>query len=394
MGDPYTVNNPCTKRMSTFRKEMESQGHTVYTLAPETQGVEHEDNIIYCKTPPMKKKTTLYRMLNSMGLAISSIKEAKKIKDIDVVLTTCPPPLINMAGWYIAKSHKAKLVYDVRDVWPDVALEMGSFSDKSIYARVFAYIRNFMLKKADLVTAVSPGKVRKLKGYSKKDNIVQISNGYNVEFKGNKINEELYKNIKSKGSYICIYIGNLGLAQGLSQLLNIAAKCMEQKLDATFILYGSGAEEKQLKEYVEENNLLNVYFEGRLPNKDMYTVLKATDLSFVPLVSENLNDSIPTKLYEALGVGCPVLLAAAGDSADILNETGLGIAVKPNDDKVLWNAFTRLHDNRREYEQYKDNAVHLMETKYSLQTSAKRMISEIEKIFISDSITKETELYG
>jgi glycosyltransferase involved in cell wall biosynthesis len=366
--------------MAAFRKEMETQGHTVYTLVPETQGIDHEDNIIYCKTPPMKKKTTLYRMLNSMGLAISSVKEAKKIKNIDVVLTTCPPPLINMAGWHIAKSHKAKLVYDVRDVWPDVALEMGSFSAGSIYARVFAYIRDFMLKKADLVTAVSPGKVNKLKGYSGKDNIVQISNGYNVEFKNNKINEELYKKIKDRGSYICIYIGNLGLAQGLSQLLNIAAKCKEEKIEATFLLYGSGAEEKLLKEYVEDNKLTNVSFEGRLPNKDMYTVLKAADLSFVSLVSENLKDSIPTKLYEALGVGCPVLLAAAGDSADVLNETGLGIAIKPNDDGALWNAFIKLHDNRQEYEQYKDKAVHLMETKYSLQTSAKRLISEIEKI--------------
>jgi glycosyltransferase involved in cell wall biosynthesis len=370
--------------MTVFRKEMEDHGHTVYTLAPETEGVEHQAGITYCNTPPMKKKTTIYRLLNSIGFAFSSIKEAKKIKEIDVVVTTCPPPLINMAGWYIAQTHKAKLVYDVRDIWPDVALEMGSFPPTSIYAKTFTYIRNFMLKKADLVTAVSPGKVEKLKAYSKKENIVLIPNGYNINFKDNTINEELYNRIKEKESYICIYVGNLGLAQGLSQLLKIATNCMEKKIEATFILYGSGAEEKLLREYVEKNNLTNVFFEGRLPNKDMYTVLKAADLSFVPLVNENLKDSIPTKLYESLGVGCPVLLAASGDSADILKETGLGIAAKPKDDEALWDAFIKLHDNKDKYMQYTPKAINLMETKHSLQTSAKTMTLELEKLVKED----------
>ena len=68
-----------------------------------------------------------------------------------------------------------------------------------------------------------------------------------------------------------------------------------------------------------------VFFPGRLPNVDMYTILKHSQMSFVSLVNDKLKDSVPTKMFEALGVGCPVLLAAAGDSANILNECGLGM---------------------------------------------------------------------
>lgn len=76
-----------------------------------------------------------------------------------MVITTTPPALISPFGWLIAKFKHAKLVYDVRDIWPDVAWEMGSFDRRSMYSRIFEFVRNFMLKHSDMITAVSDGKV-------------------------------------------------------------------------------------------------------------------------------------------------------------------------------------------------------------------------------------------
>ena len=205
----------------------------------------------------------------------------------------------------------------MRDIWPDVAWEMGSFSQKSMYSRVFEWNRNHMLKHSDLVTAVSRGKVQKLKGYCPKAEVVYITNGLDEKFLENRVNSKLVEDYGLDKTFTCVYIGNLGLAQGLMQLLTIAKKAKENKLPVKFLLFGSGVEEKELKAFAEKNNLDNVLFPGRLPNVDMFTVLSYAGLSFVPLVNEKLTDSIPTKLYEALGVGCPVLLAAAGESAEI-----------------------------------------------------------------------------
>lgn len=380
MGDPYVIDNPCTKRMRAFKEEFEKQGHEVVILAPETANHKPVSGVIYCKTPPLKKKTNFYRLTNGFGFAIQSIKVAKKIGKIDVVLTTCPPPLINIAGWYIARKKHAKLIYDVRDIWPDVAVEMGSFFEKSIYYKFFDFIKKFMVRHADLITAVSDGKVEKLSCLAKRKKVVCISNGFDEHFLENSINESLFHKIKSFCGIKCIYVGNLGLAQGLMQLLEIAEKCKENNLEASFVIYGSGAEEKQLKEYVNNKKLDNVHFEGRLPNKDMYTVLKAGDFSFVPLVNSNLKDSIPTKLYEALGVGCPVLLAAEGDAAKVLEDTRFGISISPYNSEELWNGFLKLFNKDKSIFEKRDFAMDIIRDKYSLSISARKLVEGIEEI--------------
>ena len=85
----------------------------------------------------MRKKTTAMRMLNNMSFAVTSVFSAMKAGKADVVITTSPPPLVSISGWMIAKMKRAKLVYDVRDIWPEVALEMGSFGEESFFCKVF-----------------------------------------------------------------------------------------------------------------------------------------------------------------------------------------------------------------------------------------------------------------
>lgn len=380
MGDPYLIDNPCTKRMRAFWDEFVANGYDVNIMAPKTAGIEPVEYVTYCPTIPLKKKTTIYRLLNSMCFAISSIFCSLSLGKVDVIITTCPPPLINMAGWVIAKIKRAKLIYDVRDVWPDVAMEMGNITEDSLYYKVFAFIRDFMLKHSDLTVAVSPGKVKKMQGYRDTCICTDILNGFDNRFLDNKVNSSIVERFSGNEKFKCVYIGNLGLAQGLRQLLYIAEKTQQEGLSAEFYLYGSGAEENELKQYVVENNLQNVFFEGRLPNSDMYSVLKAVDISFVSLVNGNLKDSVPTKLYEALGVGCPVLLAAEGDSADILHESTLGVAVKPNDATELWNGFIELYKNIDKYRERAVYAENLMQGKYSRQTASAKMMGEIEKL--------------
>lgn len=380
MGDPYVIDNPCTKRMRAFKQELENRGYQVTILAPENPDIEKVEYVTYCKTIPLKKKNSIYRLLNGMGFAITSMFSVRKLGKVDVVIVTSPPPLASISGWYLAKRKKAKLIYDVRDIWPDVALEMGSFSEKSIYCRLFTFIRNFMLRHSDLVTAVSDGKVEKLNFYNPQKHVVKIPNGFDTNFLNNDINTKLVKEFQKINGFKCVYIGNLGLAQGLKQLLEVAERAQKEQMKALFLLYGSGVEEQMLKEYAKERKLENIRFEGRLPHKDIYTVLKGADVSFVSLVNSHLKDSIPTKLYEALGVGCPVLLVAEGDSVNILNETGYGISASPDVPEDIWKAFADIYGKKEYFRKYKQSAEELIRTKYSIQTSAKMMADEIEKL--------------
>lgn len=377
MGDPYLIDNPCTKRVRAFKEALRQRGFEVVIMAPAIKRIEKDTEVTYCFTVPLRKKNVFYRLANGLSFAVSSVCSLRKAGKIDIVLTTAPPALISMAGWVMAKIKHARLVYDVRDIWPDVALEMGEFTENSIYYKIFRYIRDFMLRHADLVTAVSDGKVSRLKEYAPQKRIVKIPNGFDVRFLENQLNGELYQKIKGNGRFTCVYTGNLGLAQGLKQLLDIARRAKEEGLDADFLLYGSGAEEQELRAYVRELQLEHVFFGGRLSNQDIYTVLKAADISFVPLVNGNLKDSIPTKIYEALGIGCPVLLAAEGDAASVLKESELGIAVCPGRPEELWDAYLQLYWNRGQMERLKNYAAKLMEGKYSIQCSARMLAEEM-----------------
>lgn len=380
MGDPYLVDNPCTKRVCAFKEELKKQGFTVIIMAPDIKGITKDMEVMYCPTIPLKKKNVFYRLANGISFAVSSICKSGKAGKIDVVVTTTPPALISMAGWVLAKVKHAKLVYDVRDIWPDVALEMNEFAENSIYCKVFRFIRDFMLKHADLITAVSDGKVDKLRRYAPYKDIVTVPNGFDIHFLDNQLNSALYQKIAKQDKFVCVYTGNIGLAQGLTQLLYIAGRAKADGLKASFWIYGKGTEEQELKEYVRKHQMDNVFFGGKLSNKDIYTVLKAADISFIPLVNEKLRDSIPTKIYEALGIGCPVLLAAEGDAAAVLKEAGLGIVVKPNHLEELWNAFLKLYNDRKQMEQLKDSAVKLMRDQYSIQNSARIMAGELKRM--------------
>ncbi len=382
MGDPYPNEGPNAKRMRTFYEAFRDAGHEVCVLAPESSGSDTRmDGVIGFKNVPLKSKSSLNRLMNQFSIGFNSVKAAKKFGKADVVITTSPPALISIFGKKIARKSKAKLVYDVRDIWPDVAWEMGSFSPKSLYSRVFEWNRNHMLSRSDLVTTVSHGKVEKLQGYCSKTEVIYITNGLDEKFLNNYDNDALIKKYKLDEVFTCVYIGNLGLAQGLTQLLSVAKKAKERQMPVRFLLFGSGVEEQKLKDFAAENKLDNVLFPGRLPNADMYTVLNHSGMSFVSLVNEKLTDSVPTKLYEALGVGCPVLLAAAGESVEILNESKLGLAVKPNDEEALWKAFVTLYEQRESFLQRKEYARSVILEKYSRQKAAKLMVEEITKRF-------------
>ena len=370
MGDPYPNEGPVTKRIRVFYDVLTQRGHHVTVMAPKYGGEQSIPDVVYCPTIEMKKKTTLMRMVNQLSFAVSSVFCSGKAGKADVVLTTSPPVLISQAGWLIAKMKGAKLVYDVRDIWPDVALEMGSFSEGSFFAKTFGWIRDFMLKHSDMVTAVSPGKVWKLKDHAPDAQVAFVTNGLDERFLDNEYHPEIAEQYGLTEGFNCVYIGNLGWAQGLTQLMHLAERAREQELNARFVLFGSGVEEDSLKQYAAEHGLDNVIFAGRLPNTQMYTVLKTAQLSFVSLVNENLKDSVPTKMFEALGVGCPVLLAAVGDAADILKECGLGLAVPPNRDGELWDAFLTLYNGMDGFLEKRDHARSVILEKYSRQKAA------------------------
>ncbi|MCI6732151.1 MAG: glycosyltransferase family 4 protein [Lachnospiraceae bacterium] len=337
------------------------------------------EKIIYSPAFRMKKKTTMARLMNNMSFGVSSIFSSLKAGKADIVITTSPPPLVSISGWIIAKLKRAKLVYDVRDIWPDVALEMGSFSEDCAFCKIFRWIALFMYKNADMITTVSPGKVAKIQEYVKNikgrkcgsinvSKVRLVGNGFDESVENHRINFDLIRRYDLDHIFTCVYVGNIGLAQGLGTLLKLAAETKHKEVQ--FLLFGMGAEKEILEEKVREMGLDNVKFCGVLPHEDVYTLLSFAKLSFISLKNSHMKDSIPTKVYEALGIGCPVLLVAEGDSCKIVEEAKLGRCVSPDHVEHLAGVFDEMIDHYDQIIIHKEAAKRLMHDQYSRQQIA------------------------
>ena len=370
----------CAIRMDVFAGTLRNLGHDVTVIAGSNhltgKSGKRREGVIYAPTVKMRKKTTLLRLLSNMSFAVSSVFCALGAGKFDAVITTSPPPLISISGWLIAKIKGAQLVYDVRDIWPDVALEMGSFSEGSLFCRVFRWITDFMYRKADLITTVSPGKVSKLRNNldaRSRDKVRLISNGYDLRNDLENRNGDAVARFGIEDKFTCVYIGNVGLAQGLDSLLDIAANTAHR--DVQFLIFGNGAEKEVLESKAKERGLDSVHFCGSLPHAQVAPVLSAAKISYIPLKNSNMKDSVPTKLYESLALGCPVLLAAAGDAADILVETGLGFCVPPENTREIVEKFDTMVAQYDEICRNRQNAMDLIRQKHSRQSA----VLELEK---------------
>ena len=398
----YPTAQACTYRMSVLAEAFIQRGHTVTVItssANKSNGSVggRPERILYAPTIRMKKKTAVMRMLNNLSFGITSFFTALKAGKADVVITTSPPPLVSIGGWLIAKCKRAKLVYDVRDIWPDVALEMGSFSENSIYCKVFGKITRFMYRHADWVTTVSPGKVEKIRRHvmeagGKKadpDKVKPVANGFDERILSNAIDESLVQQYDLDQKFTCVYIGNIGLAQGLGALLDMAAKSKHK--DVQFLLFGKGAEKDKLAAKAQELGLTNVKFCGVLPHEKVCTLLSYAGLSFISLKSAKMRDSIPTKVYEALGIGCPVLLVAEGDACKIVEETQLGRCVSPDHTEQLADVFDDMIEHYDIYRQHRAEARALMQSKYSRQQIALSFEHQLSELVSSG---KEEQTHG
>lgn len=388
----YPTPQACAYRMQVFVDTFRSLGHQVTVITSSANKRNgpvdrsaHRERILYAPTIPMKKKSTLMRMLNNLSFGLTSIFTALGAGKADVVVTTSPPPLVSIPGWFIARCKGAKLVYDVRDIWPDVALEMGSFSETSFFCKVFRWITGFMYKHADMVTTVSPGKVEKIKGHvaarpgrrsgpAHTDKVKLVGNGLDENVTRLPFDQSVVDQYQLDTRPTCVYIGNIGLAQGLDALLDVAAKTKHREMQ--FLLFGTGAEKARLEQRVEQEGLDNVKLCGVIAHDKVRSVLSRAKLSFIPLKNSNMRDSIPTKVYEALGLGCPVLLVAEGDSCAIVEEAGLGRCLSPDRTEELPRLFDEMMDHYEDVSCRREEAVALMHKKYSRQNIA----AEFEKL--------------
>ena len=261
----------------------------------------------------------------------------------DVIVVSSPTFFSIGAGWLLARLKRARLVLEVRDLWPAIFTELGVLTNRRLI-RLLERLELAAYAAADTVIVVSDGFRANLIARGVSANKVHtIRNGVRPgEFDpATPADAQLRARLGANANdCLVLYAGTHGISQGLTSVADAAADLTEEPIWFAFV--GDGADKQRLQDRVAEHALRNVTLLPSLPHEQVPALLAAADICLVPLRDVPLFSSfIPSKMFEYLAAGKPVVGALAGEAAQILREAGAWV-VPPADSEALAAAIRTL----------------------------------------------------
>lgn len=286
----------------------------------EIEGVKVYRSKIYVS----KSKSILPRLLNYFSFVWTSYWRGRKLKDYDFLMVESPPLFLGYSAMRLSKKLKAKLIFNVSDLWPESAEKMGVVNNKQLLGLAYR-LEKKCYHRAKLVTGQTQGIVDNINDRFPQVNTFWLPNGVDVNFyEPEKIESGDFREragLKST-DVVFFYGGILGHAQGLSIVLE-AAKKVELHEQIKIVLQGAGPEKEDLLALKEKLGLKNVIFMPPVEKAQMPSILKAVDVALVPLRKLDIfQGAIPSKIFEALAMKKPLLLGVDGEARTHFIEKG------------------------------------------------------------------------
>lgn len=284
---------------------------------------------------PTQKSNLVPRLFNYFSFVLSSFLAGLFLPRYDIIFTESPPLFLGISGYLLSRIKHAKWIFNIADLWPSSAVELGVIHQGSIPHRISQSLEAYFYRHAWLVTGQSKTILKDITSRYKETKTYYLSNGVQLD------RYPIRANISRADKDLCVmYAGLHGLAQGLDQIVS-AAKLLEDR-PFRFVFVGDGPCKKALIEQSTALNLRNVEFWDPVLRDEVPLTLAKADVLIVPLKIQ-LTGAVPSKLYEAMAAGKPVILIAESEAAEIVSESGCGIVVKLDDTQALVEAIQTLY---------------------------------------------------
>jgi len=285
----------------------------------------------------------LDRTLDQGSFAVSAMSALGSVRWSDVLLVESPPLFLALTAAWHRRAVRRPYVYHVADPWPDFPIAMGALRSPLV-SKVAYGLEALAYRNAGLVTTVTPGLVELLDAKpSARGRVRLVPNGVDTRrFRPDRSAAEARAELGwPEARLTLVYVGSVGLAQGLGTLLEAAAPLAASGIVVHVV--GGGFERERLAAEARDRGLGHIRFEPSVPAAQVPTLLAAADGVLVMLRRGPLYDhSLPTKLVEGLAAGRPVLISAGGDAAAIVRDSGSGLTAAAEDPAELRRAMLGL----------------------------------------------------
>lgn len=300
----------------------------------------------------------------------------------DVVLATSTPLTIVVPAIVKRIFQKVPYVFEIRDVWPEVPIEMGIIKKRYI-AKLLRKVEVYFYKKAFWIIPLSEGMKSNILQRYNTDKMTVIPNISEINrFQGDIVPVTLPLPSLQKKKII-VYCGTIGIVNGLKYLVDLAVYTKELDSTINYWIFGCGNQEEDVLEYAKEKNVLNdnLFFLGTVSKKELPYIYSLATMgsSFVQNIPI-LWDNSANKFFDSLAAGRPVLINHYGWQADAIKKHNCGYVLSPVLDNNAAKEFVRYVNNLDGMEQQRINALRLAKNEYSLEIATSKYMSVFRKI--------------
>lgn len=293
---------------------------------------------------PTDKSNVGARAVGFLGFTGLAAGAALTLGRHDAVLAMSPPIFLGDAAWAVAKRWRIPMVFNVQDIFPDVAVDLGALTNPRVIALAQRHERS-LYRRADAVTVLSDDQADNVRAKMAPEHRGRVSIIHNfVDLDRVPVTERdngYRRRHGLEGKTVVMYAGNVGLSQPF-EMIRAAADRFAHRADVHFVINGEGAARGEVDRWAAGRP--NVTVADFVPRDQVGELLGAADLQLILLKRGLARSSTPSKLYGALASARPILASIdeGSEVANVVNEAGAGLAVGPEDTPAFLDALERL----------------------------------------------------
>lgn len=340
LGHKVTIVGASYSHLRSYNPDIKS------VLKEEIDGIKY----VWLKTP-CYQGNGIKRALNIFSFSLKLYVNYKFLGEQinpDVVIASSPHPFIIYGAKRVSEFTHAKLIFEVRDLWPLTLKELGNMSSKHPFIAVMQWTENFAYKVSDKVVSLLPKAKEYMIAHGLKPNkFIHIPNGINtLEWNNSRkqlpdLHLNLLKNFRKTGYFTVGYTGYHGLANALNYLIEAAGLLKDKPVN--FVFVGQGTEKGILQEEAMNKGLSNVFFLPPVKKIAIPNLLSCMDVLYIgcqrnPLYKFGIS---PNKLMDYMMSGKPVIHAVEAGN-DLVKESGCGISIDPENPNAIAKAVEKL----------------------------------------------------
>jgi glycosyltransferase involved in cell wall biosynthesis len=301
------------------------------------------------------------RILDYQSFMLSATLAAPFVRRVDLVVGTSPQFFTACAAYLVSRMKRIPFVFELRDMWPESIKAVGAMKD-SAAIRFLERVEMFLYRKASrIVTVTHAFRDTLMRRGIDGSKINVVTNGVDLSHFGPQAKDrQLVEQLGLQGMFVAGYIGTHGMAHALETLLEAAAALQQTPgaENVRLLFLGDGARKAAIATQAQAMGLRNVLFLESVPKDQVVRYWSVLDVSIIHLRNTELFTTvIPSKLFECMGMGLPVLHGVAGESAEIVRREQVGEVFESENARQLVAGLLRMRDEPVAYASFQQNGL-------------------------------------